>query len=196
MADTTPTYGWPYQELGDPPDGADLGQDLALAIEATVDSIDDRLDTAEATLAALPAGPTSYTPALTASSVNPTLGSGGDFTQAGHWWRVGKMVYVTIRLRFGSSGNTAGTGDYKVSLPTAASATLAASGALAGGAVVGSGVVRDNSAVSSSWTVTAQLETATTVLLVASSNGAVGAAVPWAWAASDGISLGLSYPID
>jgi hypothetical protein len=33
---TTPTYGWPYQALTDPPDGPNLGEDLALAIEATV----------------------------------------------------------------------------------------------------------------------------------------------------------------
>jgi len=53
MADTTAIYGWPYQEPTDPPDGADLGKDLAEAIEATVDSIDDRVDTAEATLVSL-----------------------------------------------------------------------------------------------------------------------------------------------
>lgn len=50
MADTTPVYGWPYQEASDPPDGATLGQALAEAIEATVDSIDDRLDTAESAI--------------------------------------------------------------------------------------------------------------------------------------------------
>ncbi len=36
---TTPTYGWPYQSLTDPPDGPNLGEDLALAIEATVASL-------------------------------------------------------------------------------------------------------------------------------------------------------------
>jgi hypothetical protein len=53
MADTTAIYGWPYQEATDPPDGASLGQDLAEAIEATVDSIDDRVDTAETDITAL-----------------------------------------------------------------------------------------------------------------------------------------------
>lgn len=56
MADTTSIYGWPYQEAADPPDGAQLGQDLAEAIEATVDGLDDRLDTAEARVTALRAG--------------------------------------------------------------------------------------------------------------------------------------------
>lgn len=36
---TTPTYGWPYQSLTDPPDGPSLGEDLALAIEATVSAL-------------------------------------------------------------------------------------------------------------------------------------------------------------
>lgn len=47
MADVTPEYGWPYQEASDPPDGASLGEDLALAIEATVESIDDRVSDLE-----------------------------------------------------------------------------------------------------------------------------------------------------
>jgi len=50
MADTTPIYGWPYQEATDPPDGAAVGKDLAEAVEATVDSLDDRLDTAESAI--------------------------------------------------------------------------------------------------------------------------------------------------
>lgn len=32
----TPVYGWPYQGLSDPPNGAGLGESLALAAEATV----------------------------------------------------------------------------------------------------------------------------------------------------------------
>lgn len=40
MADTTPTYGLPFQELGDAPDGPTLGEDLALAVEAELARID------------------------------------------------------------------------------------------------------------------------------------------------------------
>jgi hypothetical protein len=35
----TPVYGWPFQALGDPPDGPNLGEDLALAIEATMQQV-------------------------------------------------------------------------------------------------------------------------------------------------------------
>jgi hypothetical protein len=33
---TTPTYAFPYQALTDPPDGAGLGEDLALAVETKI----------------------------------------------------------------------------------------------------------------------------------------------------------------
>lgn len=42
MADVTPVYGFPYQELGDAPDGPQLGEDLALAVEGVI----TRMDTA------------------------------------------------------------------------------------------------------------------------------------------------------
>lgn len=55
MASTTANYGWPYQDPTDPPDGASLGEDLAVAIdaqvaanEADVVAIDARLDLVEA----------------------------------------------------------------------------------------------------------------------------------------------------
>lgn len=40
MADTTPVYGLPYQELGDAPDGPSLGEDLAGAVETELVRID------------------------------------------------------------------------------------------------------------------------------------------------------------
>lgn len=40
MAGTTPVYGFPYQELGDAPDGPDLGHDLATAVENKFVSVD------------------------------------------------------------------------------------------------------------------------------------------------------------
>jgi hypothetical protein len=47
---TTPTYGWPYQTLSDRPDGPNLGEDLALAIEATVVALAARVSTLETTV--------------------------------------------------------------------------------------------------------------------------------------------------
>lgn len=56
MADTTAIYGWPFQEVDDPPNGATLGQELAEAIEATVDSIDDRVSVLEPATTTKPIG--------------------------------------------------------------------------------------------------------------------------------------------
>lgn len=47
MPGDTTRYSWPYQSLGDAPDGAALGSALATAVEATVGSIDDRVDALE-----------------------------------------------------------------------------------------------------------------------------------------------------
>lgn len=54
MAGTTTNYGWPYQQAADPPDGASLGEDLAVAadadlaaLDADVVAIDARLDLVE-----------------------------------------------------------------------------------------------------------------------------------------------------
>jgi len=45
---TTPTYGWPYQGLFDPPDGPNLGANLAVAVEGTVSGVDGRVAALEA----------------------------------------------------------------------------------------------------------------------------------------------------
>lgn len=56
-----------------------------------------------------------YTPTLTASSSNPTLGSGSSAT--GYYVQNGELVSVQISILFGSSGAAAGSGTYRLSLP-------------------------------------------------------------------------------
>lgn len=58
---------------------------------------------------------TTYTPVLTASTTNPTLGSGS--TATGRTMAIGKMITAHYRIVFGSSGMAAGTGTYLISLP-------------------------------------------------------------------------------
>lgn len=55
MPAITPVYGWPYQSLPDPPDGAALGQNLALAVEATVSGINGTVNTQNARITTLEA---------------------------------------------------------------------------------------------------------------------------------------------
>jgi hypothetical protein len=47
MVATTPVYAWPFQTLPDLPNGASLGQNLALAVEAKVQSLEGRIASLE-----------------------------------------------------------------------------------------------------------------------------------------------------
>lgn len=115
MADTTTRYGWPYQEGSDPPDGANLGQDLAEAIEATVGDLEDATN-----LGAW----TTYTPVFSTPSGSPSVGTGGVAALTGRHKKIGRLVTVSGILRFGTTGASGGTGGYRLSLPfTAATVT-------------------------------------------------------------------------
>ena len=113
---TTPGFGWPYQTLSDPPNGAILGEDLALAIEATVQSqvaaLATRLDTIEGAWTTW-----SSTPA------NLTVGAGTLTTERR---LVGKTVDWRLRFVFGA-GSAVGT-DPKFTLPVAPHADYVVSG--------------------------------------------------------------------
>jgi hypothetical protein len=58
---------------------------------------------------------TTYTPQLTASTTNPTLGSGS--VAQGRWQRAGRIIACQFYIKFGSSGTAQGVGLYRVSLP-------------------------------------------------------------------------------
>lgn len=80
---------------------------------------------------------TPYTPSLTASTTNPTLGSGS--VRNGAWTREGRKVTVNGNIVFGSSGAGAGSGTYRVSVPVTAKT-------LTGGYHMGSAFGNDTSA--------------------------------------------------
>lgn len=58
---------------------------------------------------------TSYTPVLTATVTNPTLGTGSVVSAA--YARVKNLIIYRYFIQFGTSGVNAGSGEYKVSLP-------------------------------------------------------------------------------
>jgi len=63
---------------------------------------------------------TAYTPTWTATTTNPTIGNG---TIAGSYTQLGKLVIVEARLLAGST-TTYGAGNYIMSLPVEAVATV------------------------------------------------------------------------
>lgn len=74
--------------------------------------------------AVLPYGVTiqTYTPTLTASSSNPTLGTGSSAT--GHFYRIGQQCTAMFFIKFGSAGVAAGSGLYRISPPLTASSVM------------------------------------------------------------------------
>ena len=63
---------------------------------------------------------TTYTPALTAATTNPTLGTGNAIS--GRYVQVGKTVIGEVSIIFGTSGAAAGSGAYFISPPATPSA--------------------------------------------------------------------------
>lgn len=80
----------------------------------------------------------SYTPTLTSTGTNPTLGTGNSVT--GTYYRVGKTVIGASEIVAGTAGYAAGTGAYRVLLPVALTAA-----AVSNGRVIGDGVFFDAS---------------------------------------------------
>lgn len=60
----------------------------------------------------------SWTPVLTASTTNPTMGTGA--IASGRYTQNGKYVFCQFLIQFGTAGVNNGTGSYYVSLPVAA----------------------------------------------------------------------------
>jgi hypothetical protein len=131
---------------------------------------------------------TAYTPSLTASTTNPTLGTGS--TASGAYMQIGKMVRVYLRIVFGTSGTNAGSGTYSISLPVTSKATGFAE-------PLGSGEVRDSSANILRMVSVFRGSTSTLQLKhVSATNGellSLTHSAPWAWDASDEIFLQFSY---
>ena len=79
-----------------------------------------------ATMNSIGAAYETWTPTLTASTTNPTLGTGS--SQTGRYGRVNKSVYGQGQISFGTAGVAAGNGFYYISIPV----TAQSSGVLCG----------------------------------------------------------------
>ena len=124
-----------------------------------------------------------WTPALTASTTNPTLGTGS--VQAGRYGRIQKTVFGHAVIAFGTAGVAAGTGFYFISLPITAQNAVA---------TIGSGWILDSS-TSLVRHVILYSDTVNRAALWLDNTTAfaVGAGNPWPWAASDQIRVDFQY---
>ncbi|MFA5052984.1 MAG: hypothetical protein WC565_02930 [Parcubacteria group bacterium] len=127
----------------------------------------------------------SYTPALTASVTNPTLGDGAFV--AGRRVVIGKHVNGSATITFGTTGADPGSGNYYVSLPVTGVGTGAAI------AIVGHGWLFDSSTSTSKLVECYYASVNRVVLRIDSATSPVTHANPWTWAVSDRIWLSFSY---
>jgi hypothetical protein len=126
-----------------------------------------------------------YTPALTAASSNPTLGSGSSAT--GSYVRIGRTIIGRCRLAFGTSGTAAGSGAYRVSLPVTPVTPAAVS------AIVGSGSVRDASSGNSYVISCVNGSGDTFITMNADTTQSVSDSAPFAWSTQDAIGIEFTY---
>jgi hypothetical protein len=125
-----------------------------------------------------------YTPALTASTTNPTLGSGA--TTSGRYKVIASgLVIFNARIVFGSSGALAGTGTYSVSLPVAANTSVVTPNSNV--------ALFDNSSSTRNIGVLIIATSTTAQIWAHGGTSGVTNAVPWTWAASDQINYAGVY---
>jgi hypothetical protein len=144
-----------------------------------------------ATLNTIGAVAEAYTPALTAVTTNPTLGT-GSFAEA-RYQLLQKRVFVEGAIFFGSAGAAAGTGAYRISVPSAISIK-------SNNAAIGYGLFYDASAGYVYYPLTAWYISATTFQLVVASPAYTAASVlsstvPVVPANSDQIRFTLCYEV-
>lgn len=127
---------------------------------------------------------TSYTPTLTATTTNPTLGTGS--VRTGSYTQEGKKVTYRGTVKFGTSGVAAGSGFYEVSLPVAAVS-------LSNSRQQGTVTAWDNSAGNFE-DGAIFVETGATTKARLSVGGLVATnSAPWTWAASDQFDFTIVY---
>jgi hypothetical protein len=133
-----------------------------------------------------------WTPVLTASTTNPTLGSGS--TASGNYTQINKLVIANFLFGFGTSP-TAGSGTYQISLPITPKTTSQ----VFQQNELGSILLRDASTQSAGFAYGYITNTnyfimayqPPTYFVTALAN--VTNAAPWTWAASDTLSGQIIY---
>lgn len=124
---------------------------------------------------------TTYVPTLTATTTNPTLGTGA--TQTGRYRAHGNLVFMEVGITFGT-GATAGSGFYHIDLPLPA---------LSGSVAIGTVWLYDSSTGDQRAGLCRLFGTSTIEMLVTVSSVVVSNSGPWTWAVGDQILTSLTY---
>ncbi len=136
-----------------------------------------------ATLNTIGAAFETWTPALTASTTNPTLGTGS--TATGRYGRINKFIYGVGSVQFGTAGVNPGSGVYYFSIPVTAQAS---------GVVCGTWQAFDSSASAVYVGHLVMDTTSRMVMYYSNPSSVITNAAPWpAAAASDFIRVNFNY---
>ena len=123
-----------------------------------------------------------YTPALTASTTNPTLGTGSSVS--GRYGQVNKIVCGQGQINFGSAGVAAGSGYYYVSLPIAAQSS---------GKVIGQFQFYDSSTLAVYLGTLISDTTTRSLMYYGNPSSIASDSAPFTWAANDFIRYTFQY---
>jgi hypothetical protein len=142
----------------------------------------------EADITAIEAAWTTYVPTFSTPSGSPAVGTGGGAALTGRYKLIGKLCVYSGYLKFGSSGASAGTGEFRISLPFDA-ATVTDQ------AWVGSVYVNDTSAGATGHFhgVAIALSAATYLTFYAGTNTQVTNSSPMSWAGGDSFRFEITY---
>lgn len=129
----------------------------------------------------------SYTPTLTATVTNPTLGTGS--VVSGRYKLIGDICFAFVSIRFGTSGVAAGTGSYLISLPVDRRTSTSFENH-----IVGVGYVYDNSPGTIYNTLLSRYGGDTQAQMQLNSTGAIVThSAPFAWSTQDIIIAQMMY---
>lgn len=135
-----------------------------------------------------------YTPALTASTTNPTLGTGSSVSGR-YTLRNGNWCDVRGLIKFGTSGTGAGSGSFSISLPFSTNANITG-----GNLPLGSCYVLDSNVPAAYNGMPFAAASASTMLVLMGGTPTTGPAqmsntIPMAWSTSDTIGFNITYEI-
>lgn len=140
-------------------------------------------------------GVQSYTPVFNAVTTSPVLGTGGFVN--GFYYQIFDQIFTWGEFRFGT-GFSPGSGNFEVTLPFDAHFIANSDTNMGNGPIIGNCRVWNNTTDSSKQPGLVQLRTISQMMFgirfdTASAVRAMGAGIPFTWAAGDGISWFCKY---
>jgi hypothetical protein len=133
-----------------------------------------------------------YTPTLEASTTNPTMGTGAVTT--GDWHLNNGIVTLRFTIQFGTAGAAAGTGTYRITLPT----NLDFDADWQDNIAIGNVFLNDSSGAAFRCFPcrTSSSNPSTIVMMDPTAGTLVAATSPWTWANNDYLRGSVRYKTD